>query len=119
MKRFLPAAFVSVVLVLGSLLGPIWAGGSQQALRLVPGPSPRQTINNFLATTEQAHNLIHGAIHEGLANPGWFYSPAQRHQVDEGQRLLDQATEALNLTELPEAFIVIIGFHGVSVKATL
>jgi len=97
------------VLVLGSLLGPIWAGGSQQALRLVPGPSPRQTINNFLATTEQAHKLINGAIHEGLANPGWFYSPAQRHQVDEGQRLLDQATEALNLTVLPEALHPITG----------
>ncbi len=115
MKQRLPAAVVSWVMVVISLLGPLWAdaapinqrgpspAGHQQVLRQVPGPSPRQTIDNFLVTTEQAHDLIHGAIRDGLANPGWLYSPAQRHQVDEGQRLLDQATEALNLSELPEA----------------
>jgi hypothetical protein len=65
-----PSCFGVVCAGLGSLLGPLWAGGNQQALRLVPGPSPRQTIDNFLATTEQAHVLIHGAIREGLANPG-------------------------------------------------
>lgn len=83
--------------------------GHQQVLRQVPGPSPRQTIDNFLATTEQAHDLIHGAIRDGLANPGWLYSPAQRHHADEGQRLRDQATEALNLSELPQALHPITG----------
>lgn len=110
LPRLLTALALSTVLLLGPLMEPVLARVAsslsvvhQQALRQVPGPSPRQTIDNFLVTTEQAHDLIHGAIRDGLANPGWLYSPAQRHQVDEGQRLLDQATEALNLSELPEA----------------
>ena len=75
-KSLLLAVVVSLVLVTGSLLGPLWAGENQQVLRQVPGSSPRQTIDNFLATTEEAQNLIQGAIREGLATSGWFYSPA-------------------------------------------
>ena len=110
------ALLVPLLLLVGSLAGPLWASavsspppGQSLVLRQVPGPSPRQTIDNFLATTAQAHDLIHGAIREGLADPGWFYTPKQRQQVAAGQGLLDQATEALNLSELPQALHPITG----------
>ncbi len=115
-SRRLVALLVPLLLVVGSVAGPLWAGvdgakipGEPLALRQVPGPSPRQTIDNFLATTAQAHQLIHGAIDQGLADPGWFYTPEQRHQVGQGQGLLDQATEALNLSEVPQALHPITG----------
>ena len=126
LPRLLTALALSAVLLLGSLMEPVLARVAsslfvvhQQALRQVPGPSPRQTIDNFLATTEQAHVLIHGAIREGLANPGWWYSPTQRHQVDEGQGLLDQATEALNLSELPQALHPITGVSSMLMLRSL
>ena len=124
LRRLVALVLLPLLLLAGSLLGPLWARavagspsglssdlqpGLPPLLRQVPGPSPRQTIENFLAATDQAHQLIHGAIREGLADPGWFYSPAQRQQVDAGQRLLSQATEALNLSELPQALHPITG----------
>lgn len=116
MPRLFTALALSAFLLVGSLLEPAFARIAssrsmvhQQALRQVPGPSPRQTIDNFLATTDQAHDLIQGSIREGLATPGWRYSPAQRRQAAEGQKLLDQATEALNLSELPQALHPITG----------
>jgi len=115
-SRLVTALLVPLLLLVGSLAGPLWASavgspppGQSLALRQVPGPSPRQTIDNFLATTAQAHDLIHGAIREGLADPGWFYTPKQRQKVAAGQGLLDQATEALNLSELPQALHPITG----------
>ncbi len=105
----------SLLLLVGSLALPLWAAPvppsrpASAGLRQVPGPSPRQTIDNFLATTAQAHTLIHGAIRQGLADSGWFYTAAQRQQVDRGQGLLEQATEALNLSELPQALHPITG----------
>jgi len=115
-SRRLVALLLPLLLVVGSLAVPPWARsdgaqlpGQPLALRQVPGPSPRQTIANFLATTAQAHQLIHGAIDQGRADPGWFYTPGQRHQVEQGQGLLDQATEALNLSELPQALHPISG----------
>ena len=114
--RRLAALLLPLLLVIGSLAGPLWARadgaripGQPQALRQVPGPSPRQTIDNFLAITAQAHQLIYAAIHQGLADPAWFYTPEQRQQVALGQGLLDQATEALNLSELPQALHPITG----------
>jgi len=114
--RRLAALLLPLLLVIGSLAGPLWARadgaripGQPQALRQVPGPSPRQTIDNFLAITAQAHQLIDGAIHQGLADPAWSYTPEQRQQVALGQGLLDQATEALNLSELPQALHPITG----------
>ncbi|MCP9832163.1 mechanosensitive ion channel [Synechococcus sp. HJ21-Hayes] len=110
-----PLAF-SIVLLLGSLMEPVLASPPipsplehQLVLRQVPGPSPRQTIDNFLTTTEKAQHLIHGAICDGLANPGWLYSSEQRQKVEEGQRLLAQATEALNLSQLPQVLHPITG----------
>ncbi len=115
-SRRLVALLLPLILVVGLLAGPLWVRaegakipGQALALRQVPGPSPRQTIDNFLATTAQAHRLIHGAIDQGLADPGWFYTPGQRHQVELGQGLLEQATEALNLSELPQALHPITG----------
>lgn len=118
-KSLLLAVVVSLVLVTGSLLGPLWAGENQQVLRQVPGSSPRQTIDNFLATTEEAQNLIQGAIREGLATPGWFYSPAQRQQVEEGEKLLNQAIEALNLSEIPQALHPIQGIGAMLMLRSL
>ena len=115
-SRRLVALLLPLLLVVGLLAGPLWASaegakipGQALALRQVPGPSPRQTIDNFLATTAQSHQLIHGAIDQGLADPGWFYTPGQRHQVELGEGLLEQATEALNLSELPQALHPITG----------
>ena len=96
------ALLVPLLLVVGSVAGPLWASavgstppGEALALRQVPGPSPRQTIDNFLATTAQAHQLIHGAIDQGLADPCWFYTPGQQHQVELGQGLLDSIVPSI------------------------
>ena len=114
--RRLAALLLPLFLLVGSLAGPLWAlaegtgiPARPLALRQVPGPSPRQTIDNFLAITDQAHQLIQGAIRQGLADPAWDYSPEQRQQVALGQGLLAQATEALNLSELPQALHPITG----------
>ena len=83
--------------------------GQTTRLRQVPGPSPRQTIEQFLATTKQGEQLIEGAIKQGAHEPGWFYSPGQKQQAATGQRLLEQATETLNLSELPQALHAVTG----------
>jgi hypothetical protein len=67
----------------------------------------------------QAKQLIHGAINQGLADLGWFHTPGQRHQVGRGQGLLDLATEALNLSELPQALHPITGVGTMVMKGSL
>ena len=87
-------------------------------LRQVPGPSPRQTIHQFLSTTQKGEQLIEGAIDQGLHEPGWFYTAVQRQQAAKGQRLLEQATETLNLSEVPQALHAVTGVGTMSVSYT-
>ena len=111
---------MTVLVVVTSIGVPIWAGSTSPnpqtngpnestRLRQVPGPSPRQTINQFLSTTKEGEQLIEGAIDQALHEPGWFYSTAQRQQAAKGQRLLEQATETLNLSEVPQALHAVTG----------
>ena len=95
---------------------PIMASGGlsqgperQQILRQVPAPSPRQTVENFLTTTQAAENNIRSAIEKGLTEESWLYSASQRMQVEEAQRLLEQATQVLNLSEVPQALHLVTG----------
>lgn len=105
-QRFL-ALLLPWLLVLGPALVaavPLGSAGVQGAplMRQLPGPSPRQTLDNFLASTSVAEEQLQAVIHQGLADPGWFFSAAQRGQAEAVRLRLEQATEALNLSQLPQ-----------------
>lgn len=71
--------------------------------RKVPGPSPAATITRFLALTARAEATIRHAVHQGLREPGPQFSPAVRRQVEAAVQDLQQATQALDLSEVPVA----------------
>ena len=72
-------------------------------LRKVPGASPAQTIDHFLALTAEAESTIRAAVHQGLATPGPFFAPQVHQQVDGAIDQLQQATQALDLSQVPVA----------------
>lgn len=72
-------------------------------LRKVPGPSPQQTLDNFLELTARADTAIFDAIHQGMAEPGWLFAPTIRSQATAAITDLQQATEALDLSKVPVA----------------
>ena len=74
------------------------------SLRKVPGPAPRQTIGNFLSLSEAAEMELRAALRLGLTQAGPFY--AQRNvqqQVQQAVDQLQQATQALDLSQIPAA----------------
>ncbi len=72
-------------------------------LKPIPGFSPRQTLLNFLVTTDEAEDLIRGAIREGMAEPGPFFSSSVREQIERASDLLNRASETLDLSQVPKA----------------
>lgn len=102
------------IILLAALLGcwlalqPLVASATASAmahgmLRKVPGPSPAQTIERFLNLTAQAETQMRTAIREGIADPGWFYSNQVNQQVADAMTELEQATQALDLSQVPPA----------------
>ena len=77
--------------------------GSLPMLRKVPGPSPRQTIENFLGLTDQAEQELRSALSLGMAQPGPFFSANINQRVNGAVDELQQATQALDLSEIPAA----------------
>jgi len=73
------------------------------ALRKVPGPSPAQTIGHFLRLTDGAEMVIRRAVRQGLAEPGPFFTPAVLREVDGAVDTMLEATEALDLSQVPMA----------------
>ena len=73
------------------------------ALRKVPGPSPAQTIRHFLRLTDGAEMVIRSAVRQGLAEPGPFFTPAVLREVDGAVDTMLEATEALDLSQVPMA----------------
>lgn len=72
-------------------------------VRKVPGPTPQQTISDFLALSERAEQDLRGALRMGLRQPGPFFSSDVTAQVERGVELLQQATQALDLSQIPQA----------------
>jgi len=72
-------------------------------LSKVPGASPAVTIRRFLALTDKAEATIRRAILRGLATPGPFFPATVHREVDGAVSELQQATQALDLTEVPVA----------------
>ncbi|MFM8524065.1 MAG: mechanosensitive ion channel family protein [Cyanobacteriota bacterium] len=108
------ALLLPLVLLLGPVLvsaGTPGAAGLQgpPLMRQLPGPSPRQTLEHFLASTAVAQEQLQAVIHQGLAEPGWFFSSDQHRQAEAVQQRLEQATAALNLSEWPQALHPITG----------
>lgn len=93
-------------LVLSVAIGlPSWqpTGAAPLALRKVPGDAPSVTISHFLAITGAAEEQIHNALDEGLKQPGWLYTKDVHRQVDGAVAALQQATEAMDLSQVPVA----------------
>ena len=72
-------------------------------LRKVPGPSPEQTIRHFLSLTDGAERVIRQAVRQGLTETGPFFSPPLHRAVDGAVDTLLEATEALDLSQVPMA----------------
>lgn len=72
-------------------------------LKPIPGFSPRQTLLNFLAATDEAESLIHAAIRDGMAEPGLQFSAPVRERIARASTLLNRATETLDLSQEPKA----------------
>lgn len=108
--RCLSAALLSLGLVLVPLASS-WASQSAVSagaglmgpeLRKAPGPSPQQTIDNVLSLGGHAEAVLADAIHTGLAEPGWTFSPAIHRRADAAQEALQQASHALDLSDVPQ-----------------
>lgn len=69
----------------------------------VTGPSPAQTIERFQSLTDGVETIIRRAIHQGMAEPGFTFSSALQRRVDASIDTLLQATEALDLSQVPQA----------------
>lgn len=99
------AALAALALALPLLQGAAVAasGGAHPAplMRKVPGSSPEQTIRRFLELTGEAEEGILGAIRQGMAEPGLFFPASVHHRVDEAVDKLQQATEAMDLSQVP------------------
>ncbi|MEY2645634.1 MAG: hypothetical protein RLZZ611_2283 [Cyanobacteriota bacterium] len=74
---------------------------SLRSLRKVPGHSPQQTIDRFLALTASAETVIREALHDGMAEPGLFFSRSVHQRADAAAAALSQATEAMNFSQVP------------------
>jgi MscS family membrane protein len=81
----------------------LWPAAAAPRLRKVPGPSPAQTIERFLVLTARAEASIRAAIRDGMAEPGWLYSSAVNRRVAGAINDLEQATQALDLSQVPPA----------------
>ncbi|MFN7900301.1 MAG: mechanosensitive ion channel family protein [Synechococcaceae cyanobacterium] len=82
---------------------PVANSAAGLPLRKVAGPAPAVTIQRFQALTSQAETMIRTAVRRGLAEPGPFFSDAVRQRVDSAVTLLQQATQALDLSQVPVA----------------
>lgn len=82
---------------------PLSAAGHAElpVLRKVPGPSPKQTIENVLSTVTHAQTVIDDAIRLGLSQPGWTFTSVINQQADEAKQTLEQAGESLDLRDVP------------------
>ena len=69
----------------------------------VPGPSPALTVDRFLERTLWAEDTTRKAVARGLAEPGWFFSDAVNEQANDAINALQQATQSLDLSEVPKA----------------
>ena len=79
------------------------AATAAHPIRKVPGPSPLQTIDNFLELTAWAEAELRAALKQGMEEPGPFFSQAIQAQVDRAVDQLQQATQALDLSQIPKA----------------
>ena len=75
--------------------------GSTPALRKVPGESPQKTVTNFLTLTGNAETAIRKALAAGMAEPGLMFSPAIEQQAQAAAVDLRQATQAMDLSQMP------------------
>ena len=103
MQRWLCCLLVALVSVVVVSAVPAAGGGIPLSLRKVPGPSPEATLRNFLELTARADTAIVEAIQTGMAEPGPLFSAAIHHQVAGAVDDLQQATEALDLSQVPVA----------------
>ena len=81
----------------------IHGAASGDKLRKIPGPSPQQTIDNFLALTGEADREIRAAIQSGMREPGWRFSNGIHARVEHAEDKLQQSTQALDLTQIAPA----------------
>jgi small-conductance mechanosensitive channel len=86
-----------------SLKGELLVGEEAGLLRMrkVPGDSPAATITRFMALTAQAESTIRQAIRRGMKEPGLMFSPQVYQQVEGAIAELEQATHALDLSQVP------------------
>ncbi|MFN6131621.1 MAG: mechanosensitive ion channel domain-containing protein [Synechococcaceae cyanobacterium] len=102
-SRVSPAGSQQLLDQLHSLKAEVLVPEEANALRLrkVPGDSPAATISRFMVLTEQAESTIRQAIHRGMAEPGLMFSPEVYQQADGAVSELEQATHALDLSQVP------------------
>lgn len=111
--RFLNQLLVAVLVVVVVAMGPvaltipgaaqpIAAAVSLPLLRKAPGPSPQQTIDNVLRLGGDSEAVIVDAVQRGLEEPGWTFSRAIHERVVKAEEGLQQASEALDLSNVPQ-----------------
>ena len=107
--QLLAAALAVVVVALGPMAlaipaarQPLAAANALPLLRKPPGPSPQQTIDNVLHLGGDAETAILDAIHTGLREPGWTFTSPIHERVAKAEQGLQQAIEALDLSNVPQ-----------------
>lgn len=100
---------VLVAVVLALAPAAIAWTGTDRVVRKVPGPSPRQTIDNVLQLVGDAESAITAAVEEGIAAPGWTFSPDIHRRVANAELHLTQATQSLDLIRIPSALLPMTG----------
>ena len=74
----------------------------QSPLLPVVGDSPRSTLLNFYAVMAEVDARTRAIVASRATDPGFNWSPALRQQIRSVDRLLHKASEALDLSLVPE-----------------
>ncbi|MFM7653051.1 MAG: mechanosensitive ion channel family protein [Vulcanococcus sp.] len=69
----------------------------------VVGDSPRDTLLNFYAVMARVDQEIQAVSREAPADPGWFWSEAERQRIATAESLFQRAVEALDASAFPES----------------
>lgn len=76
---------------------------SDAPLGQVVGESPRETLLNFYAVMARVNRELGDVTRQPQRDPGWWWSPTARRQIEEARKLFVLAVQALDASAFPES----------------
>jgi len=103
-KKFWRYISQTLVVIFLIVLSPCLVLGSNPVENPLAPPathSPRDTLTQFLANTNEAYDLIMAAYTQGKKERGFFYSKAVLTQAHQAEVALERAVKTLSLEDVP------------------